>query len=220
MTGGGDRTAQRTHDTDQLIFPLVAKPSPRPAWVGKTLAGGLIVVALAVAVTVAFHQARTSAGGGKWAGVTAGADEPPAQVDPDGATQASVFELQPGTCLRDADVPAVQDVFVVPCETEHRAEVIATAQMPDGQWPGRAAVDDFAVQECVPAIFEVGMGSRRDLKWSYFGPTERSWTIRDDRRVSCMIVSDGSPLEGSIVSDPAASSGLADSLLTVERERR
>lgn len=200
MTGDGDRTDQHADESVQLIFPLVAEPRSRPGWMGKSLAAGVIVAMLAVAVTVAVYQVRSAPDGAKWAIIAAGVDESGARVEFGSRLRASVFELRPGTCLRDIDVRMdVQDVPVVPCGAQHQAEVIATVRMPDGPWPGRLKVDEFAVQECVPMIFDLGIEPQEDLKWSYFGPTENSWTVRNDRTVSCVIASDGEPFEGSFM---------------------
>jgi hypothetical protein len=201
MTGEGGRGASRTDESVRLIFPLVAEPAPKPAWVGKAVAAGVVVAVLGAALTVAADQVRSTPEVAKWAVVAAGADEAAPRAEFGGSRgRASVFELRPGTCLRDMDVRTdVQDVPVVPCGAEHRAEVIAIVQLPGDSWPGPAAVDDLAVETCVPAIFDVGIEPRGDLKWSYFGPTESSWTALDDRAVSCVIVSDGEPLVGSLM---------------------
>jgi len=165
---------------------------------------GAITAILVAAVSVAVHQARPATTGGKWL-IAAATPEPAPRVDASNRQQVSVFELQPGTCLSDIDVPAdVQMVPVVPCYTEHQAEVIATLRMPGGPWPGRAVVDEFAVAECVPAVLRVRTEVRDDLQWTYFGPTENSWTVRADRTVSCLIVSRGAPLDGPVVTGRAA----------------
>ena len=203
----GDRTAQHTDESDQLIFPLLAEPSRRPPWAGMSVAAGVVVAALAVAVAVAVHQARIAPDSSKSAIAAAGADERTVRAEVGSMVPASVFELKPGTCLRNLDMRSdVQDVPVVPCTAKHWAEVIATVQIPEGPWPGRLMVDGFAVDECVQAIFEVGIEASDELKWSYFGPTESSWTVRNDRTVSCVIVSEGQPLEGSLVTVPAEGS--------------
>lgn len=204
MTGEAGGGTRSTGTSGQLIFPLVAKPNPRPAWAGRALVAGAITAILVAAVSVAVHQARPATTGGKWL-IAAATPEPAPRVDASNRQQVSVFELQPGTCLSDIDVPAdVQMVPVVPCYTEHQAEVIATLRMPGGPWPGRAVVDEFAVAECVPAVLRVRTEVRDDLQWTYFGPTENSWTVRADRTVSCLIVSRGAPLDGPVVTGRAA----------------
>lgn len=206
MTGGGDRVAPRTTESVQLIFPLVAEPARRPGWAVKALGAGLITAMLVVAVSVAVHQSRNAPAGSKTALVAAGVDDRPLPAEFRSRPRASVFALEPGTCLTDIGMRQdVRDVPVVSCEVEHRAEVIETVQMPDGGWPGRVEVDAFAVEECVPAIFEAGIEPRGDLKWSYFGPSESSWTVRRDRTVSCVVVSDD-PRTGSLIAGADASS--------------
>ena len=200
MKGGeNDRTARNPDGSTPLICPLVAEPRPRQGWPGKAMAGGLICAVLAGAVVAALNQNRAPVTG-KLAIVASGTDKLLDQAN-DGGGQFSVFGLEPGTCLRElADATDVQDVPVVACEDEHAAEVVASVRMPDGPWPGTAAVDQFATDRCVPAIQGAGVDASPNLRWTYFGPSESSWNLRYDRAISCLVVSRGEPLIGSVTS--------------------
>jgi hypothetical protein len=200
---GGDerRTAHHTEPTP-LIFPLVAEPGPRRGWLGKVLAGGLITAVLIGGAIAAFDQLTSNPTAGKMALEAAGTGKAPDGASDVAAGRFSVFELEPGTCLRELADTDVQDVPVVHCDVEHAAEVVATVRMPDGPWPGEIAVDEFAVERCVPAIHRAGVDERPSLRWTYFGPSESSWDLRHDRTISCLVVSEDEPLTGSVINEP------------------
>jgi hypothetical protein len=170
----------------QLIFPLVAEPSRRRVRVA--LAAGVVGLTLAVVLVTAATQLRSEPITARWLGpVEPGGTGPGPVGEP-----ASVFDLEPGSCLADLGSGSnVSQVSVVPCDVDHLAEVVATARMPDGPWPGRQAVEEFATDHCVPMIYEGGIEVGDDLTWSYFGPTESSWSLRADRTVSCLVVKGG-----------------------------
>lgn len=199
MTGGdNDRTKRSRDDNAALIFPLAAEPALHRKWVRKAAVAGLISALLAGAV-VAVNQLNHDTRTGKLASVASGADKPLTQMS---GVLLSVFELEPGTCLAElVDDTDVWDVPTVGCDNPHVAEVVAALRMPDGSWPGAAAVDGFAAERCVTAIHRAGVASSPNLSWTYFGPTEHSWNSRDDRTISCVVVSTGVPLTASVISD-------------------
>lgn len=195
--GDRDRTTRTPDGSIPLIFPLQVEPTHRRRWLETAIAGGLI---LAVAGAVAAATSQLDRDPGKRAIVASGPDKSLGQVN-DG--QLSVFELEPGMCLRElADDTDAQDVAVVACDERHAAEVVASLRMPDGPWPGGAAVEDYASDRCVAAIQRAGVDANLNLSWTYFGPTESSWTLRDDRVVSCLVVSPNEPLTESMISAP------------------
>ena len=203
MDGDRDRTTRDPNDSTRLIFPLVAGPGPRRGWLSKAVAGGVIGAVLVGAVVATFSRLDQNPASGGAAVVASGVDETTRAPSTGRERRLSVFELDAGMCLREiADETDIRYVPVVPCEQEHGAEVAATQRMPDGPWPGPAAVDTFAGDQCVPAIHRVGVDASLDLRWTYFGPTESSWIMRHDRTISCVIVSDGRPLTGSVVGTP------------------
>lgn len=200
--GGGSRTPGASDESAQLIFPLVATPSRRRKW-GKRVAIGIAAGCVLVLVAVV-AQLRAPSEEGEWSSVEARVRDPlPGPAPAAGSGAASVFDLEPGTCIRElGDGPDVVDVAVVPCDVEHRAEVVATLRLPDGGWPGSVAVDEFAARRCVPLIEAAGITAPDELKWSYFGPSEVSWRQRADRTVSCLVVSRDVPLTRSLIDDP------------------
>ena len=205
MKGDSVRTTRSGDGGTPLIFPLMAKPDPRRGRLGKAMAGGLIAAVLAGAVVAAINQLNPDPAAGKWAIVASGREKPVDQVD---VNEFSVFELRPGTCLRElTDDTDVRDVPVVACEEDHAAEVVASLRMPDGAWPGAAAVDTFADDRCVTAILRAGVAGGPSLRWTYFGPTEISWNVRNDRMISCMVVNSSASLTGSVTDESGVRPG-------------
>lgn len=179
-----------------MIFPLVAQPGRRRIRGGKVVAGGVIGAVLAVLLVAAANQLRDQPTAGKLLSPAAVADDPgPGRAGADRSRRVSVFDLEPGTCLADlgaaTNTSEVSEVSVVLCDVEHVAEVAATLRMPDGPWPGALAVEEFAADRCVPEIRDAGADVGDDLQWSYFGPSENSWSVRADRTVSCLVVKGG-----------------------------
>jgi hypothetical protein len=204
--GDDDRTVRIADTSTPLIFPLVVEPARRRRWVGKATAGILLGTLLAGAAVAALGQLNSAPARGGQVIDGSGAE---LQRDRTGDVggQVSVFELEPGTCLKElADGAAVQTVSVVACEEQHAAEVLASLRMPGGRWPGAAAVEDFATAQCVPAIHSAGVAADPDLRWTYFGPSESSWETRSDRTVSCVVVSRGAALTGSVINTQNAQS--------------
>jgi hypothetical protein len=191
-----DRTAHPADEPAQLIFPLTARPSRRQAWkrrIAAVVLGGLLVAGLVITAS----QLRS---GEDSAGMSVAAAEPAGGTSPQRGYQASVFGLGPGDCLADLGAArAARVVPVVPCDVAHRAEVVAVVQLSDGPWPGAAEVRDLATDRCVAAIRSAGIRTEAGLRWTYFGPSEDSWTTGADRTVSCLVVGSDAPLVGSLV---------------------
>lgn len=186
----------------RLVFPLLAEPTPRPGWMGAFVVCAVILALLSVAVLVAVSQLRPAAAGKLAVG-------PMERAASRG--NASVFDLEPGTCLQDFDADTdVREVLVVPCDAEHRAEVVTSHRMPEGAWPGWDGIDEFATQRCVPSLRAAGVRQAPQapaLRWSYVGPSDTGWAVRDDRVVTCLVVSVGDPLTASVLADPDNGTG-------------
>ena len=99
------------------------------------------------------------------------------------------FELRVGDCFNDSGTSEVRTVEVVPCTTGHDFEVYHEFELPDGSFPGQAAIEQAWVEGCL-AEFEsfVGVGFDESmLDISAVFPTEASWGQLDDRVVLCSV---------------------------------
>lgn len=99
-----------------------------------------------------------------------------------------------GDCINSADLPdgEVDEINTVACEEPHDLEVFHAFELPEGDFPGAAAVDDAAEEECITA-FEgyVGIDYFESELWiTTIHPTEETWNAVDDRELLCLIDSD------------------------------
>lgn len=105
------------------------------------------------------------------------------------ACQGNVFSLSEGDCFNDPDnLSDVSDVEIVDCGGSHDNEVYATYDMPDGDFPGRSAVQNDAAENCV-ATFDPYVGIdflTSSLDISALTPTDESWN-QGDREVVCFL---------------------------------
>lgn len=112
----------------------------------------------------------------------------------------SVTELTVGDCLNGMkEQSTVLSVDGVPCTAPHDAEVYATVNLPDGDWPG---VDDLslqATQQCADNLAENYVEAYEDdsVEIFYFHPTSASWR-EGDREVICVATYDDGPRTGSL----------------------
>ena len=123
------------------------------------------------------------------------------------AGEVSVFNLQPGDCIKPAEeLPAeVSDLEAVPCEEPHTQEVFAAVQYEstdedDDQFPGPSDLEAFANARCIEE-FEPYVGIDyvdSELYFTYLMPTVRSWEENDDRTIVCLAVSTGEAETGSV----------------------
>ena len=118
------------------------------------------------------------------------------------AGDISVFDVQVGDCLMPGDElgAEITDVHAVPCADPHTHEVFALPEYDeDDVYPGEEKLRNFADAECIGA-FNSYTGIEyleSDLFFSYLQPSIRSWNEGDDRRIVCVIVATGEPVEGS-----------------------
>lgn len=118
------------------------------------------------------------------------------------AGKISVFDVQIGDCLMPGDElgTEITDVHAVPCKDPHTHEVFALPEYDeDDVYPGDEKLRNFADAECISG-FNSYTGTEyleSDLFFSYLQPSIRSWNEGDDRRIVCVIVATGDPVEGS-----------------------
>ncbi|MDH6198043.1 hypothetical protein M2272_004702 [Mycobacterium frederiksbergense] len=139
------------------------KTSPALKWV---LLGVVVLVALVVAAGAVFVLAKDR-----------------------GATGAS--EVKSGDCL--AEIPDSSRVLYVKtlgCDQPHKGEVFAVLTLPDGDFPGEAAVVKYT-DKCAPALAQYAPDTIEDPEIQLFVlyPTADSWQ-RGDRTVTCIATSE------------------------------
>lgn len=116
--------------------------------------------------------------------------------------EGNVFSLEVGTCFDDPDAASgeVSDVPVVECSEPHDNEVYYLFDLPDGDFPGTASVENSAQDGCL-AQFEAYVGEPYETSvlgiWPLY-PTAGSWD-QGDREIVCVLYDiDGTPLTGSV----------------------
>jgi hypothetical protein len=113
------------------------------------------------------------------------------------STSAATPSLQVGECIEDIKRP-ITEVKVVDCARPHADEVFAVFVMPDGPFPGQAAVEEFkdkCSREALAAYSAAAANSPVQHTSRRF-PDEKSWAT-GDRSVTCMVASDP-PTTGSV----------------------
>jgi hypothetical protein len=115
-------------------------------------------------------------------------------------TDTDVFALTVGQCLNDTSGTEVSEVPIVDCADEHDFEVYEDFELEGDEFPGDEAVDAQADAGCL-AAFEGFTGITYDdslYGYTYFTPTETSWTEGDDRLVSCLVGDPNGKTSGSL----------------------
>ncbi|WP_043499293.1 septum formation family protein [Georgenia sp. SUBG003] len=107
---------------------------------------------------------------------------------------AEVVDLAVGDCLDQDELKGdeVASVQTKECSEPHNAEVFASVEHADGDYPGRAAVEKQAQEECT-AEFEDFVGvpyAESKIYFSTLSPTEEGWDSADDRTSLCILLSD------------------------------
>ncbi len=105
------------------------------------------------------------------------------------STQAT--QVKTGDCLGDIpDSSRVLYVHTVTCDQPHKGEVFSVLTMPDGDFPGDAAVMKYTDQ-CRPALTDYAPNAANEtaIKLFVLYPTSDSWQ-RGDRAVTCIATSD------------------------------
>lgn len=107
-------------------------------------------------------------------------------------------DVKEGDCL--AEIPSntrVLTVKTVECDQAHAGEVFAVLQMPDGDFPGQAAIDAYA-EKCSPELAAYSPDAMTDTSVQLYVlyPTDETWK-QGDRAVTCIATLDP-PRSGTI----------------------
>lgn len=110
----------------------------------------------------------------------------------------AVSDAAPGVCLKALPTGSqlVGTLDAVACEETHGAEVFAVLTMPDGDFPGKSAIEAYA-DRCGPALNDYAPHpTSNSLDVAVLYPTAETWA-QGDRLITC-IASWDPPRAGSI----------------------
>ena len=115
-----------------------------------------------------------------------------------GSGTVGANEVNAGDCL--TELPAsglVLTVDTAPCGDPHEGEIFAVMNMPDGDFPGQAAIEEYQ-NKCAPELVKYSPEAARDPEVGLFVlyPSEDSWR-EGDRTVTCIATSD-TPRTGTL----------------------
>jgi hypothetical protein len=115
-----------------------------------------------------------------------------------GKDTVTATDVKVGDCLSEIpDSARVLTVKTVGCDQQHAGEVYAVLNMPEGDFPGQAAVDEFS-NRCEPELASYSPAAMTDdsIQMYVLYPTAESWE-QGDRAVTCVATLDP-PRAGSI----------------------
>lgn len=140
-------------------------------------------------------------GGGGGLGTGPGAERDESGQVVEGSDNADVFTLQVGDCVNDRDAAeTISEVPIVPCSDPHDSEIFASVILSGDTFPGEDAVFTEGDTQC-GTEFETFVGIpyvESIYDFSYYVPTESSWS-RGDREILCVIFDPaGQKLTGSL----------------------
>jgi hypothetical protein len=115
-----------------------------------------------------------------------------------GRGTVTATNVEMGDCLKEIpDSVRVLTVQTVGCDELHAGEVFAVLQMPEGDYPGQTAIDEYA-DKCGPTLARYSPAAMEDdtVQMYVLYPTAETWE-QGDRAVTCIATLDP-PRTGSI----------------------
>jgi hypothetical protein len=115
-----------------------------------------------------------------------------------GKGTVTATDIKVGDCLAEIpDSARVLTVKTIECEESHAGEVYAVLTMPEGDYPGDAAIEEYQ-NRCEPELATYSPGAMTDdsIQMYVLYPTAETWE-QGDRAVTCVATSDP-PRTGSI----------------------
>jgi len=124
----------------------------------------------------------------------------------DGAGQvtasASVdaFSIKVGDCTGDLGQGEVSAAILVPCGEPHYWEAFTSSQLSGDDYPGVTQVTETADKACSDAFkgFVGVSADKSDYTYTYFYPTEQTWTSAGDREVLCFVGLEAGGVTGTL----------------------
>jgi hypothetical protein len=115
-----------------------------------------------------------------------------------GKGTVTAMDVKMGDCLKEIpDSTQVLTVQTIGCEESHAGEVFAVLTMPDGDFPGQPAIDEYA-DRCSPELESYSPDAMTDdsVQLYVLYPTAETWE-QGDRAVTCIATLDP-PRTGTI----------------------
>ncbi|MDA4109979.1 septum formation family protein [Mycolicibacterium holsaticum] len=115
-----------------------------------------------------------------------------------GKDTVTATDVKVGDCLKEIpDGARVLTVQTTGCDEPHAGEVFAVLLMPDGDFPGQNAIDDYA-DKCSPELASYSPAAMEDdsIQMYVLYPTAETWAA-GDRAVTCIATLDP-PRAGTI----------------------
>jgi Septum formation len=115
-----------------------------------------------------------------------------------GRGTVTATDVKQGDCLKEIpDSAEVLTVQTIGCEEPHAGEVFAILTMPDGDFPGQPAIDEYS-DRCGPELETFAPDAMTDdsVQLYVLYPTAETWE-QGDRAVTCIATLDP-PRTGSI----------------------
>jgi hypothetical protein len=110
----------------------------------------------------------------------------------------SATEVKAGDCLKELPASGlVVTVDTAPCGEPHAGEIFSVMTMPDGDFPGQFAIEEYQ-NKCAPELADYSAEAAEDADVGLFVlyPSEDSWG-QGDRTVTCIATTD-SPRTGAL----------------------
>src|SRR5690606_13104575 len=128
-------------------------------------------------------------------------DASPSDVhDGTGRERIPYYRLEVGHCVESLPLGGASPwtYLIVDCDLPHKAEVYATFDLTEGDWPGDDAVDEEAYEDFQERLLNhPGAPDDPSVLVGTLYPTEGAWAI-GDRRVVCLAYYFGDPRTGSL----------------------
>ena len=146
--------------------------------------GGIVAIALALLVS----------------GCAAGL---PQSNDDSTTGSVTLFDLELGDCLNDADIPLRSDMTDAPrvsCEDPHDSELFAILGVEGSAFPGESELVAQGQSRCARAFGDfVGIPfANSTLDFRFYYPTASSWA-QGDRTIYCVAFDPGHQVTGSLL---------------------
>jgi hypothetical protein len=115
-----------------------------------------------------------------------------------GGGSVEANEVKAGDCLEEVpDSGLVITLDTAPCDEPHQGEIFAVMTMPDGDFPGQFAIEEYQ-NKCAPELAKYSPEAADDPEVGLFVlyPSQDSWGD-GDRTVTCIATSD-TPRTGTL----------------------